>query len=361
MRIVVVGNGPAGVEVAKRLSKVHEVTIVEKEELPHYNKPMLSHYVAGEIQKDQAFPYPLDWYEKNGIKLLLKTTATRIDLENRVLETTAGSIGFDVLVLAMGAKPRKLSVPGEQYALTLRTWDDAERLKERVEKEKELLIIGGGFIGLELAGNLSKKGYKVRIVEKTNFLLGLDRELTDRIKNGLQSYGVEFFLGRDIERIEKDVLITDKEEIPARLVLCAIGIVPEVALARESGLKVNKGIFVDRKLRTSSPNVYALGDCAECEGIISGTAKAAVEQAKVLANVLNGQDDEYDFHFRSSYFKFGDLPIAIVGRIDGGGKWIDERTKAFYRDDEIVGVVVFEDMKSARMWEEKLRGSKSSN
>jgi nitrite reductase (NADH) large subunit len=355
VKIVIVGDGPGGVELAKRLAENHEVTIVEKEDLPHYTKPMMSHYIAGDMPKEQLFPYSLEWYEKRGIKLLLKTEAKRIDLENRVLQTDSGPIEFEVLVLATGARPRRILIAGEQHLLTLRTWKDAERLKEMIEREKDLLIIGGGFIGLELAGNLSRKGYRVKIVEKTNFLLGLDKELTEKIKMRLQNYGVEFFLGRDIKRVEEGFVVTDKEEIPARLVLCAIGIVPETTLAKESGLKLNKGILVDRRFRTSAPNVYAIGDCAEYDGIISGTARSAMEQAKVLAKVLNGQPGEYDFHFRSSYFKFADLPIAIIGRLEGEGKWLDDNTKAFYKNDEIVGVVVLEDMKSARSWETKLR------
>lgn len=355
MKIVIVGDGPAGAELGKLLAKQNEVTIVEKEELPYYVKPMMSHYVAGDTPKEQLFPYSLEWYESKGIRLLLKTEAERIDIENKILHTSAGALSYDVLVLAMGAKARNISIPGAERMLTLRTWQDAEKLKERIEKEKELLIIGGGFIGLELAGNLSKKGYRAKIVEKTNSLLNLDNDLTEKIMERLEGYGVEFFLQRNIVKIEKDTLMTDKEEIPAKLVLCAIGIAPQIELAKESGLKVNKGILVDRSFRTCAPNIYAIGDCAECDGIISGTAKAAMEQAKVLANVLSGASEEFDFRFRSSYFKFADLPIAILGRLEGESQWIDEHTKAFYKDNQIIGVVVLEDMKTARSWEERLK------
>ncbi|MBZ4661733.1 MAG: FAD-dependent pyridine nucleotide-disulfide oxidoreductase [Thermotoga sp.] len=319
MKVVIVGNGPGGVELAKQLSEEHEVTIVERETVPYYTKPMLSHYVAGLAEEKSLFPYPIDWYEKKGIRLLLGTNAKRIDSEKKILETDRG---------------------------------------EAVEREKDLLIIGGGFIGLEIAGNLSKRGIKVRVVEKMTRLMGLDEELTERIKGELEKHGVEFYLGRDVERIENDVLVTDKEEIPARVILCSIGIVPEVSLAKESGLDVNKGILVDKTFRTSKPDIYAIGDCAEHEGIICGTAKAAMAHAKVLANTLKGIPDEYDFHFRSSYFKFGDFPIAIVGELTDRGEWIDSETKSFYRDEKIVGVVVLSDVRKAREWEERLRSTR---
>jgi len=358
VKVVIVGNGPGGVELAKQLSEEHEVTIVERETVPYYTKPMLSHYVAGLAEEKSLFPYPIDWYEKKGIKLLLGTTAKRIDAEKKVLETDRGNFEYDVLVLATGAKPRALKIPGWERMYTLRTIEDAKRLKEAVEREKDLLIIGGGFIGLEIAGNLSKRGIKLRVVEKMTRLMGLDEELTERIKGELEKHGVEFYLGRDVERIENDVLVTDKEEIPARVILCSIGIVPEVSLAKESGLDVNKGILVDKTFRTSKPDIYAIGDCAEHEGIICGTAKAAMAHAKVLANTLKGIPDEYDFHFRSSYFKFGDFPIAIVGELTDKGEWIDSETKSFYRDEKIVGAVVLSDVKKAREWEERLRSTR---
>lgn len=358
MKVVIVGNGPGGVELAKQLSEEHEVTIVERETVPYYTKPMLSHYVAGLAEEKSLFPYPIDWYEKKGIKLLLGTTAKRIDAEKKVLETDRGNFEYDVLVLATGAKPRALKIPGWERMYTLRTIEDAKRLKEAVEREKDLLIIGGGFIGLEIAGNLSKRGIKLRVVEKMTRLMGLDEELTERIKGELEKHGVEFYLGRDVERIENDVLVTDKEEIPARVILCSIGIVPEVSLAKESGLDVNKGILVDKTFRTSKPDIYAIGDCAEHEGIICGTAKAAMAHAKVLANTLKGIPDEYDFHFRSSYFKFGDFPIAIVGELTDKGEWIDSETKSFYRDEKIVGAVVLSDVRKAREWEERLRSTR---
>lgn len=358
VKVLIVGNGPGGVELAKQLSEDHEVTIVEKETVPYYTKPMLSHYVAGDVKEENLFPYSLDWYRKKGIELLLGTTAKKIDTKKKTLETDRGTLEYDILVLATGAGPRKLQIPGSEKMLTLRTMDDAKKLKEAIEKERELVIIGGGFIGLELAGNLSKKGFKVRVVEKTTSLMGLDGDLTERIKSELEKYGVEFYLGRDVERIENDVLVTDKEEIPSKVILCSIGIVPETTLAEESGLAVNRGVLVDKTFKTSEPNVYAIGDCAEHNGIICGTAKAAMAHAKVLANNLRGIPDEYDFQFRSSYFKFGDFPIAVLGTLTKDGNWLDSETKAFYRDGKIVGVVVFEDMKKARDWEERLRSSR---
>ncbi|PLV59452.1 NAD(P)/FAD-dependent oxidoreductase [Thermotoga sp. KOL6] len=357
MRVVIIGNGPGGIELAKQLFKDHEVTIVEKENVPYYTKPMLSHYIAGLTKEENLFPYSLEWYKEKGINLLLGTEARRINIERKTVDTNKGTFAYDALVLATGAKPRKVHIPGEENMLTLRTLDDAKKLKEKVEKEGELLIIGGGFIGLELAGNLSKRGYKVKVVEKTPFLMGMDKDLTAKIKEKLEEYGVEFFLSRNIEKIENDAVVTDKEKIPSKVVLCSIGIVPEVTLAKESGLSTNKGILVDKTFKTSVSDIYAIGDCAEFRGIVCGTAKAAMMHAKVLANNLKGLPDEYDFYFRSSYFKFGDFPIAMVGTFTKDGKWLDNETKAFYKDGRIVGVVVLEDMKKAREWEEKLRDS----
>lgn len=114
VKVLIVGNGPGGVELAKQLSEDHEVTIVEKETVPYYTKPMLSHYVAGDVKEENLFPYSLDWYRKKGIELLLGTTAKKIDTKKKTLETDRGTLEYDILVLATGAGPRKLQIPGSE-------------------------------------------------------------------------------------------------------------------------------------------------------------------------------------------------------------------------------------------------------
>ncbi|WP_367884286.1 FAD-dependent oxidoreductase [Thermococcus sp. JCM 11816] len=138
MKIVIIGNGPGGVELAKELSGEHEVLIVEKEEVPFYSKPMLSHYIAGLIEKEKLFIYPLDWYERKGINLKLGEEAKLIDRARKVLVTDKGEYPYDILVMATGARAREPTVKGGEHLLTLRSIEDAEGIKALLEEH------GGG-------------------------------------------------------------------------------------------------------------------------------------------------------------------------------------------------------------------------
>ncbi|WP_258084171.1 NAD(P)/FAD-dependent oxidoreductase [Thermococcus thermotolerans] len=355
MRVVIVGNGPGGVELAKDLSKEFDVTIVEKENLPHYSRPMLSHYIAGFLPEKKLFPYSLEWYEKNGINLLLGAKAKLIDRLRKVLVTERGEIPYDALVIATGARAREPSIRGKEHILTLRTLEDAKLIKERLEDEGEVTILGGGFIALELAGNLAKAGYTVRVVHRRETLLGLDRELSERIKEELEGTGVEFHLKSQAISADEDGLNTETGYIPGKLKVCAFGIVPNRELAVKSGIHAGRGILVDDHLRTSARDVYAIGDCAELGGVIGGTAKAAIEQAKVLARVLRGADERYDLSFRSAFFKFADFSVAIIGRTKGRSEWLDGNTKVFYEGEKAIGAVVLGDLRKALRLEKIIR------
>lgn len=355
MRVVIIGNGPGGVELAKELSGEHEVLIVEREEVPFYSKPMLSHYIAGFIEREKLFTYSLDWYERKGISLKLGEEAKLIDRARKVLVTDKGEYPYDILVIATGARAREPTVEGKEHLLTLRSIEDAERIKALLEEHGEALIVGGGFIGLELAGNLAKAGYGVKLIHRRETFLGLDEELSGLIRERLEESGVEFHLSAELLKADENGLLTTRGYVEGKVKICAIGIIPNVEIARRSGIHTGRGILIDDHFRTSAEDVYAIGDCAEYSGIICGTAKAAAGHAKVLANLLRGKEDRYPFELRSSVFKFGDLPIAIIGKTKGEGEWLDEYTKAFFQDGKLVGAVVIGDIRRAFSIEKELK------
>lgn len=342
-------------ELARRLSGEFEVAIVDRENLPHYSKPMLSHYIAGLLPEEKLFPYSLEWYAGKGVDLHLGTEAKVVDRARKVLVTSEGEIPYDVLVLATGANAREPTAPGREHILTLRTLSDARRIRKRLEEEGEITILGGGFIALELAGNIAKAGYTVRLVHRKRTLLGLDEELSERIQEKLEKAGVEFHLEANVLSADEEGLNTDRGYIPGRLKVCAYGIVPNRELAVRSGIHAGRGILIDDRFRTSAKDVYAIGDCAEHSGVIQGTAKAAAEQARVLANLLIGKEARYDFNFRSTVFKFADLNIALIGRTRGEGRWLDGETKVFYEGGKPVGAVVLGNVRKAFGLEKAIR------
>jgi len=355
MRLLIVGNGPGGVELAKQLSDEYEVTIIEQEDLPYYIKPMLSHYIAGTVKKEKLFPYSLEWYENKGIELRLETKAEVIDRARKKLITSAGELPYDLLVIATGARPREPMIEGKENLMPLRTLRDAEKIKQLVENKGDVLIVGGGFIGLELAGNLSKAGYRVKLVHRGGNLLGLDNELTELIIEELASKGVEFYLNANVLKADREGVFTEKGYIEGRVKIRAIGIIPNKELALKSGIHAGRGILIDDRFRTSARDVYAIGDCAEYNGIICGTAKGAMGHARVLANLIRGEEDRYAFEFRSTIFKFGDFPIAIIGETKGDGNWLDNKTKVFLREGKVVGAVIIKDVKKALELERKIK------
>ncbi|WP_297490194.1 FAD-dependent oxidoreductase [Thermococcus sp.] len=215
-------------------------------------------------------------------------------------------------------------------------------------------ILGGGFIALELAGNAAEAGYKVRLVHRRKNLLGLDEEVSERIRERMEGIGVEFHLDAKVLRATEEGLETDRGSISGRLKVCAYGIAPNIELALKIGIQTGRGVLIDDHFRTSAKNVYAIGDCAEHNGTIAGTAKGAVEQARALAEIVKGGKAGYDF-FRSAVFKFADLSLAIIGRTRGEGRWLDEEVKVFYEGGKPVGAVVLGNTGKALRLEKSIR------
>lgn len=357
MKLLIVGNGPAGFSLAKELHDDFEVELMDREPFPYYNKPMLSHYIAGLVEREKLFMYSEEWYEKKGIELRLGVNVRRIDVSSKKVITGEGIFDYDILVLATGARPREPDIEGREYLSTLRTLEDADRIRDVLEEEGEVTIIGGGFIGLELASNLAKAGYKSRLIHRRDTLLHLDMELSAYLKERLEEMGVEFHLNEDILKADERGILTNRGYIEGKLKVCAIGIIPNKELAVESGIRTKRGILIDENFRSSAPDVYAIGDCAEYNGIICGTAKGSMGHAKVLANLLRGRSDRYDFEFRSALFKFGDLPISIIGDTRGEGRWLEEGVKVFMKGEKMVGAVVLGDVRKGVKMERMIKES----
>ncbi|AHF79818.1 NAD(P)/FAD-dependent oxidoreductase [Thermococcus paralvinellae] len=355
MRLIIVGNGVAGVTLAKELSGEFDITIVDKENLPYYSKPMLSHYIAGFINEKALFPYSFEWYEKKDIELKLGVEAKVIDRARKRLITSEGELDYDILVLATGAKAREPMVEGKEHLKVLRTFEDAKAIRDALEHEGEIIILDGGFISVELAGNLAKAGYDVRLIHRRNTLLGLDEELSEILKERLENVGVKFHLNTNLVKADEGGVFTDKGYIEGTLKVCAFGIIPNREIAMRSGIHTGRGILIDEQFRTSARDVYAIGDCAEYNSIICGTARASMEHARVLANLLRGKKDRYNFELRSSVFKLADFSIAIIGKIKGAGQWINEDVKIFSAQGKILGAVVFDDLKTAMKLEKLIK------
>lgn len=275
--VVVVGAGLAGASAAKAL-RAHgfdgEVVLVGDEPEQPYERPPLSKaYLMGRSPREEVFVNPPSWYAEHGVDLRLGTAVTAIDRAGRRVHLADGeTLPFARLLLATGSAPRRLPVAGTDLdgVLTLRRLPDSDRLRDALADGGPLAVIGGGWIGLEVAAAARDAGVQVTVIEATD--LPLQRVLgpeVARVFAGLhRSHGVDLRLGATVTAITgrrgavTGVRLGDGTLVPASAVLVAVGAAPSVALAATAGLAVGDGVLVDEHLRTSDPDVYAVGDIA---------------------------------------------------------------------------------------------------
>ena len=308
-RIVVVGAGHAGGALAAELRRqgwTGPITLVGEEPYAPYQRPPLSKaWLKGEADADALALRPDSFYAEHAIELRLGARVTRLDLADRtVLLSDGGELGYDSLVLATGARPRALALPGADLdgVLALRTADDADRLKAALRPGARLVVIGGGYIGLEAAASARALGAEAVVLEREPRLLARVAcpELSAFFRARHEAEGVRFVFGAAIEAIEGSggrvagVRLSGGETIAADVVLVGVGAQPNVELAQAAGLACDNGIVVDLVARTADPAVFAIGDCTSRPMPIYGrrhrleSVPNALEQAKQAAAALCG-------------------------------------------------------------------------
>jgi nitrite reductase (NADH) large subunit len=333
-RLVVVGNGMAGLrlleELVRRASDRFDITVVGAELHPAYNRVLLSPLLAGEIGPADVALRPAGWYAENGITLLTGDPAVAIAREERQVRLASGRVlPFDALVLATGSKPIRLTMPGDDLegVTTFRTLQDAEALQTAAAAEAPVVVIGGGLLGIEAAYGLARAGARVTLVHLMDRLMErqLDAEGARLLYAALEAKGMRVLLGAETQTIEgpgkvQSVLLKDGRRLRCELVVMAVGVVPETALAAAAGLTVKRGIIVDDQLETSAPGIYALGECTEHDGRCYGLVEPAYEQARVLADVLGGAEQRYGGSVLATNLKVSGVPLFSAGDFEGAGE-----------------------------------------
>ncbi len=265
--IVIIGAGECGTRAAFALRESGysgSVTLVGAEPHLPYERPPLSKPMSGEVQMKLICTE--DMLEAAGIAYLRGAWAVKLDANAGTVALSDGRIlTYEKLLLATGARPRRLACPGAERALDFRTHADAEAIFSNIGEGRPVAIVGGGLIGMELASVLRAKGVTVSVIEAAPAILG--RAVPPRFARKLHdrhlSEGVSFHLGHDVIAIDDDgVLLTDGSMVRAQLVISAIGVMPEMALAQQAGVATGNGILTDIHLRTTAPNIFAAGDCA---------------------------------------------------------------------------------------------------
>ena len=300
-KLVVVGNGMAGCraieEVLKRDPGRYDISVFGAEPRVNYNRIMLSPVLAGEKRFEDIVLNDEAWYRDNGITLHCGRAVTAIDLDRRTVSAEGGlSVSYDRLILASGSDPIRLPLPGAdlQGVVTFRDLDDVDAMLAAADQGGRAVVIGGGLLGLEAAYGLARRGMPVTVVHLMDVLMErqLDSAAGFLLEQALQARGVETLLkAGSKEIVGRDgrvagLRLGDGSVLTADLLVMAVGIRPNVALARAAGLQIGRGVMVDDQMRTSDSAVFAIGECAEHRGVAYGLVAPIFEMCRTLADVL---------------------------------------------------------------------------
>jgi nitrite reductase (NADH) large subunit len=365
-RLVIIGNGMAPGRMLEHLDELgaerFSITIFNAEPRVNYNRLMLSPVLSGEKTYAQIITHDDDWYAQRGIRLHKASKVVEIDRQARRVRSVNGLVAeYDALIVATGSDPFIVPVPGRDLpgVLTYRDLDDVEAMLGVAKAGGRAVVIGGGLLGLEAAAGLREQGMQVTVLHLMATLMErqldpaagylLEKAFTERGIEVLTRANTEAILGE--HRVE-GVRLADGRELPADLVVMAVGIRPSAGLAREAGLDCNRGVLVDDGMRTSDPHIYALGECVEHRGHCYGLVAPLYEMAEVLARRLCGEDIVYTGSQTSTKLKVTGIDLFSAGDFAEG----EDREEIVLRDaaagvykrvvikdDRILGAVLFGD------------------
>mgnify|MGYP003634021013 CR=1 FL=1 len=343
-KLVLIGNGMAGMRTVDELLKLapnkYDITVFGAEPHGNYNRIMLSPVLAGDKKIDEIIIHDLQWYQDKGITLHIGKTITAIDRINQTVTTDDGTqANYNKLILATGSNPVILPVEGKQLegVISFRDINDVNIMIETAKTHKKAIVIGGGLLGLEAANGLMIQGMDVSVVHRSNTLMNqqLDQAASDLMLEQLQAKGMHFLMNHDTaellgkDRVEK-VRFKDGSEVEADLVVMAVGVRPNIELAKEAGIMCERGVLVDDTLKTYAKNTYAVGECVQYRNETFGLVAPLYEQAKVCAAQLaNLGGEKYKSSVTATKLKVTGINLFSAGDFIG-----DELTESLVYQDK---------------------------
>lgn len=316
--LVIVGSGLAGYNLLKEYRKLdadREIVVITADDGRNYSKPMLSTgFTKSKTADELSMSSAQDMAEKMNATIRTMTEVTAIDADNNCLQLADETLAYSDLVLAWGAAVFRPPVEGDAQDAIYSVNDlmDYGRFREALDGKKRVLIIGAGLIGCEFANDLLNGGFEVDVVDPAGRALPtfLPEEVSPVVSNALTEKGANFHFGPFVKAVNYqsgtdgalNVLLSDDSIVEADIVVSAVGLRPRIALAEQAGLTVNKGICVDRELRTAKSNIYALGDCAEVSDLLMLYVLPLMAGARALAKTLFGD---------ATAVSYGVMPVTI--------------------------------------------------
>lgn len=376
--LVVIGNGMAGMRTVEHLIErapdLYDITVFGAEPYGNYNRVLLSLVLAGEMSVDDIMLNPERWYAENGITLRKGETVERIDRRGREVVTAAGGrVRYDRLLIATGSTPIVLPVPGVDLpgVCTFRDILDVNRMTEAAATHRKAVVIGGGLLGLEAANGLLKRGMDVTVVHLVDALMErqLDAPAAALLRNTLEARGLKFRMPAQTAAILGDaraeaVRFAEGPDVEADLVVMAVGIRPNIDLARRAGLHCERGIVVSDTMQTYDGAIYAVGECVQHRRNTYGLVAPLFDQAKVCANHLARKGfAAYPGSAVSTRLKVTGIDLFSAGDFAGGAGRddivVEDRARGVYKrivmkGDVIVGAVCVGDAADGNWYFEQI-------
>ncbi|MEO1956603.1 MAG: FAD-dependent oxidoreductase, partial [Methylophilaceae bacterium] len=384
MKLVVVGNGMAGMRVVEELLKIspdlYDITVFGDEPHPNYNRIMLSPVLANEQTIDDIILNTREWYAENSITLHTNARINKIDRAKCTVTAEDGETAeYDRLLIATGSKPFMPPIPGNDLdgVIGYRDIKDTNDMIDAAKKYKHAVVIGGGLLGLEAANGLRIQGMDVTVIHRNKWLLEkqLDKTAGVMLQKSLEAKGLKFHLTTNTETIVgnesgrvKAVRFKEGFELPADLVVLAVGIRPNFVLAESAGIHCDKGIVVNDTMQTFDPRIYAVGECVSHRGVSYGLVAPLFEMAKVCATHLaNFGIGLYRGSVTSTKLKVTGIDLFSAGNFRGG-EGTEEillhdavggvYKKLVLQDDKIIGSVLYGDTADGAWYFKMLRDGK---
>ncbi|MDF1734043.1 MAG: nitrite reductase large subunit NirB [Minwuia sp.] len=366
-KLVVIGNGMAAgralEELFRREPDRYEVTVFNAEPRVNYNRIMLSPVLSGEKAYEDILIHDDDWYVRNRVNLIRGEEVIAINRADQRVISRAGTVAeYDRLIIATGSLPFIIPVPGHDLpgVLSYRDLDDVEAMLAQARKGGSAVVIGGGLLGLEAAAGLKAQGMEVTVLHLMPTLMErqLDQSAGYLLQRAIEDRGIRVITRANTHAVVGDdkveaVRLDDRTEIPADIVVMAVGIKPSIALARDAGLEVNRGVLVNDLMQTSDPAIYAVGECVEHRATCYGLVAPLYEMAKSVGAGLAGDDSlTYEGSITATKLKVTGVDLYSAGDFAEGDDReeivLRDASHAIYkrlvlRDNRIIGAVLYGD------------------
>ncbi|WP_060928811.1 NAD(P)/FAD-dependent oxidoreductase [Anaerococcus tetradius] len=361
---LIIGNGIAGLSATEEIRKKDpqgKILIVSEEKPSTYWRTRLSDLISKDFTEEEIFVKKHSWYDDRKIEERLFTKVEKIDPEKRIAYLAGGEeIEFKKALIATGARAFVPPITNidSKGVFAIRTVDDLRSFKEYVANKKEVVVIGGGILGLEAAFSAKKLGLEITVIESFDYLLArqLDRELSEKLESKLNELGIKTITGKNTaEILTKDgavcgVKLADGTEISADAIMVQAGVRSNIKIAQDSGLETDRGVVVNDHLETAHEGIFAAGDCAQIGQFTIGLWTSSQEMGKIAGHNMTGDSESYKQPKPFSTLMLGDIKLFSAGMNSGEGieeeriEKEDKIYKLFKKEDSYVGGILWGDI-----------------